>query len=907
MLKFVRRRCWLLLVLQLLQQSGSFTVTPRFRISQYGKRIRSSGSSSTAQGVGGTSEKSASNRSKRRNPKQQQQRPQQVIHQQHSKNKRAHATGSFSITQQKERDKRNRSRFLFQKAKTMERSGQWREASELLEEILQDDPTDAHSHLALARLEARREHFNSPDSKARSAFERGTRDCPNNVHLLQAWARYEESCRNMTRAEELFEQALVLDPWNPYACHAYGLMEKRLGNTRRAEELWQKALEKKSTAALVCSLGDLWMAQKKYTQTQELYESHLMKIQTERERTEVYLAWAWLEEKYLNSWERAEELIQLALLQSPGNSRALVALSRLEERRDGGNTVGAKRRLASACLQQQERRQDGASDGRLFNAWAHLEVKARKLPAARKILLQGMKQFPRDQSLFQAAGKVEERIGNYTGARALYSTSLSIEPSAPTLVAYAMLELRHPEARPVNFTRIQQIFEEALLLDPRHGPAYNAYGNMELRRGKLNEARAVYERGVKEQCSDPASVFHGLAKLELSLGNVELAKDILRKGLQQVHEQERFMDSSKSERAVFLAHTLGMLELNSNNAAEAMSVFQDGISRHGNSSQLLLGAALCEIKLGKEDSARNLFERAVEADNRHAQAWQAWGVMEMRAGNYTTAKSLFESGLRSAPKHGALWQAYANMEGRLGNLEHARVLFGAGIKKSPQHVPLYQGWASLELREGNLEVAKRLISEALTRDKRHASGWLVAAQIEERQGNDGLVGLFLRRGIECAPNDAELYRALGDHLVSKGSINVAREIFEKGLEVNPLHAPLYHSLAELEARIFNLEGLRLLNERASKLFNNDALAPSSSSSKALGERIRKGSSRHHAATDVAVLSQKVGESVEADDTEEEEDTHSSIESMSRLEDEVVNVVFNDHEITGRNETGKLLD
>ncbi len=81
---------------------------------------------------------------------------------------------------------------------------------------------------------------------------------------------------------------------------------------------------------------------------------------------------------------------------------------------------------------------------------------------------------------------------------------------------------------------------------------------------------------------------------------------------------------------------------------------------------------------------------------------------------------------------------------------------------------MYQGWASLELREENLVTAKRLISEALTKDKRQGSGWLVAAQIEERQGNSGLVGLVLRRGIECAPNEAALYCALGDHLVGKG-------------------------------------------------------------------------------------------------------------------------------------------
>ena len=58
------------------------------------------------------------------------------------------------------------------------------------------------------------------------------------------------------------------------------------------------------------------------------------------------------------------------------------------------------------------------------------------------------------------------------------------------------------------------------------------------------------------------------------------------------------------------------------------------------------------------------------------------------------------------------------------------------------------------------------------------------------------------------------------------------------MEFNPLYAPLYHSLAELEARVFNVEGLSRLNQRASKLFNKNALEPAPSSSQAFGTRIK---------------------------------------------------------------------
>jgi Tfp pilus assembly protein PilF len=93
------------------------------------------------------------------------------------------------------------------------------------------------------------------------------------------------------------------------------------------------------------------------------------------------------------------------------------------------------------------------------------------------------------------------------------------------------------------------------------------------------------------------------------------------------------------------------------------------------------------------------------------------------------------------------------------------------VKKAPHYTALYQGWASLELFEGNYEAAKTLITQALTKDKRNGPAWLVAAHIERELGNAGLEGLLLRRGIECAPNDPELYRSLGEYLVGRNKID----------------------------------------------------------------------------------------------------------------------------------------
>jgi tetratricopeptide (TPR) repeat protein len=693
--------------------------------------------------------------------------------------------------------------------------------------------------------------------------------------MWQAWAVYEESHGRHDAARQLFEQALVLEADNPYVCHAYGRMEWiKLRNPAGAKALWERALFRTSTAALVCSLGELLIAENDPGAARGLYERHVGRVTTERERTEIYLAHAWLEERCFGNFDGALELIQQALATSPSSSVAQIALARLEGRRrmkirggEGAGKVTIAERLAKTCAGIESGTLPvQLADGRLYNAWASIEVKAKRFKVARTILRKGILQYPHDYSLLQAAGKVEERLGNFSGARDLYCESLRMQPSAPSLVAYAMLDLKHPESGKRNVTRSERLFEEALLLDPRHGPAYNAYARSALLYSRdENKARQIYERGVHSKCPDAASIYHGYARLELSLGNVNRARDLLLQGMQEVHRLDISKDSPHRERALFLTHTLGMLELNRNDPSSALDLFLDGIRRYGNSSRLLLGAALCEVKLGNQEKARVLFEQSVLNDDKHSQAWQAWGVMEMKAGNFKTARTLFECGIKSTPRHGALWQAFATMESRLGDVSAARQLFVAGIKNSPRHIPLYQSWAFMELREDNVTVAKALIAQALTHDKRNGDGWLIAAEIEERLGNAGLANLLLRRGIECAPTKPGLYRALGESLVRKGKITEAREVFEQGIKVDPRHAPLYHSLAELEARVFNVDGLAKLHKRAASVFNTNALEPPAKSSELWGTRIRANRART-VPDGVAALAQRIVEEDASDTT-----------------------------------------
>jgi hypothetical protein len=96
--------------------------------------------------------------------------------------------------------------------------------------------------------------------------------------------------------------------------------------------------------------------------------------------------------------------------------------------------------------------------------------------------------------------------------------------------------------------------------------------------------------------------------------------------------------------------------------------------------------------------------------------------------------------------------------------------------------------------------------------------------------------------------------------------------------MNPLHAPTYHSLAELEARVFNVEGLARLNKKAALMFNSNAMQPSPLPTEAWSAKIR--ARKHNEVPQgVAALAQKI---VEEDETEEDDylDPFEALESMS---------------------------
>jgi tetratricopeptide (TPR) repeat protein len=228
---------------------------------------------------------------------------------------------------------------------------------------------------------------------------------------------HEQSFGNIEKARELLNKAIELDSGNGYVCHSYGLLEMQSGDWKRARQLWQQGLTKSPSAALICSLGNLYTTQGHPESARELYSVYLPQLPSGREKVEVHLAASSLEETVFGDLEKASELLKVALSdKTMQDSRAYMALARLGTSGGRVDDRVVKKRLQEICSRQLKAHhtngQRGAlfpvKDGRLFNAWAKLETKTGSLSEARDILKKGMLLYPKDHtvSLIVVAGVI---------------------------------------------------------------------------------------------------------------------------------------------------------------------------------------------------------------------------------------------------------------------------------------------------------------------------------------------------------------------------------------------------------------------------------------------------------------------------------------------------------------------
>jgi len=137
------------------------------------------------------------------------------------------------------------------------------------------------------------------------------------------------------------------------------------------------------------------------------------------------------------------------------------------------------------------------------------------------------------------------------------------------------------------------------------------------------------------------------------------------------------------------------------------------------------------------------------------------------------------------------------------------------------HVSLLMSWATFELRQGRLPQVQVLLTRVRLFDgssgELHHLQALLLIKLNQRADARAI----LEQGLLVAPRHVPLYKLLGSLQASDNDVEAARISFERGLQIQPDYAQIYHAWARLEARLLNWQALAELNRRALAAFPPD--------------------------------------------------------------------------------------
>ena len=229
----------------------------------------------------------------------------------------------------------------------------------------------------------------------------------------------------------------------------------------------------------------------------------------------------------------------------------------------------------------------------------------------------------------------------------------------------------------------------------------------------------------------------------------------------------------------------------------------------------VLRAAKRIAVVAKDDArALVLMKRAVDVAPWHGGVVGEYGEMLVTAGRGDEAVAIRDQLRKRYP--GLFWTQYldALLEHRAGRFEQAHAAALRALRGAPEHVPSLLMAASAELQKGDLLMAEKRLQVLLRKHPGSVPGWQLQAQLMARSGRKADLAAALKRGLELAPDDAQLLSLQADDQSASGQFAAAATTLTKMLSKRPNEADLMLRLANARFQAGDKAGAQALIEQA---------------------------------------------------------------------------------------------
>ncbi|HET6983820.1 MAG TPA: adventurous gliding motility TPR repeat lipoprotein GltE [Myxococcaceae bacterium] len=213
-------------------------------------------------------------------------------------------------------------------------------------------------------------------------------------------------------------------------------------------------------------------------------------------------------------------------------------------------------------------------------------------------------------------------------------------------------------------------------------------------------------------------------------------------------------------------------------------------------------AAEAQAKSGARDDAalERRFEAVSQADPTFAEADYNLGVLAERQGKREQAYAYYRSALQKKPSLKPAAEGLARLTRAQGDLASAIAQWNDVARAFPDDANSRAQLAELYRLTGDHDRAQEFARQALIRDPKSLDAYktLLRSNLDRKQyAMAELVGV---RALKISTTDPDLYLAIGDTQMAKGSADKAAAQYQKALEANPSFVPARLALARLALR-----------------------------------------------------------------------------------------------------------
>ena len=408
----------------------------------------------------------------------------------------------------------------------------------------------------------------------------------------------------------------------------------------------------------------------------------------------------------------------------------------------------------------------------------------------------------------------------------------ALKINADRLTYLAKKELQHGRVE-----EAQELYEQAIRIDPQDGRAYLGLSRCAQRRKDFTLAREclkvgithstvrVGEDGIGDYGANPF-LLQALGVLEEKMGHLSAAETL-------------YLSATKS-RPWHAAAWVALAQLRTRKlgqSAEAGRALYQTADRELKlagkkpSSHVYTAWAALEYRgAGDVRRARELFKAALKVDKRCSAAYLQLGVMEADSGNWEEAQNCFETVLKFDQRNSRVLQAYALMETKRpdGDSRKAIGLFERALKAKPRDAGVLQAYGLYVAQLGDIDAARDLLMRATKVNKRHSAAWQAWGVLETKEGNPEQARSIFQQGIwACAQmgggqsggySCARLWQAWGVLEAQEEDFAAARRCFSRALDADSRNVATMTAWALMEEELGNVRDARAVLERALKQF-----------------------------------------------------------------------------------------